>query len=497
MITVLQVIYGISALGLALIGFNALALSIVYLWHRRERPGEAPPLPENEWPAVVVQLPVYNERYVVERLVDAVSKLDYPHDRLVIQLLDDSTDETVKIAADAVERARQAGVQFEHIRRGTRAGYKAGALAYGLEKSDAQFVAIFDADFVPEADFLRRVIPYFSADERLGIIQTRWTHLNADDSPLTRAQALALDAHFVVEQTSRNRGGLLSNFSGTAGVWRRTCIEDSGGWQHDTLSEDIDLSYRAQLKGWRLLYLPEVTTPAEIPSQIMAFKRQQARWATGTIQCLRKHGLSLLRARLSFWQKLEALYHLGGYFVHPLMILLVLTTLPMMVSGHLGRLPLTALSFAVFGPPLEIVLAQMVLHRDWPRRLVAFPVLMLLGIGIAVSNTRAIFQAFSGRPQVFERTPKLQILRQGRGQTGRDYVLPVDHTLWFELGLAVYAGVTGWLSFDYAPTVAPFMLLYALGFMYVAVSSLWQARSTHMRRASRGRFWGLSSTGGR
>jgi cellulose synthase/poly-beta-1,6-N-acetylglucosamine synthase-like glycosyltransferase len=496
MIAVLQVIYGISALGLALIGFNALVLSIVYLWHRRKRAVEPPPPPEGEWPSVVVQLPVFNERYVVRRLVEAVSRLDYPRDRLTIQLLDDSTDKTSRIAAEAIEHACQNGLRFEHIRRGTRAGYKAGALAYGLEKTDAQFVAIFDADFIPEPDFLRRVIPYFLADESLGIVQTRWAHLNADYSPLTRAQALALDAHFVVEQISRNRGGLLSNFSGTAGVWRRTCIEDSGGWQTDTLSEDIDLSYRAQLRGWRLLYLPEVATSAEIPTQIMAFKRQQARWATGTIQCLRKHGPRLLSARLNIWQKLEALYHLGGYLVHPLMILLVLSTLPMVVSGHLGRLPLTALGLAVFGPPLEIMLAQMHLHRDWPRRLMAFPILMLLGIGIAVSNTKAVFQAFSAHPQTFKRTPKLQMHEGRQMKAAGDYVLPVDHTVWFELGLGVYAGVTALLAFEHAPAVAPFMVLYAVGFLYVAGTSLWQARGKCVRRVSSERFWGLSGTGG-
>ena len=496
MVIVLQILYGISVLGLALVGLNALVLSIVYLWHRRERPIEPPPLCESEWPSVVVQLPVYNERYVIERLVEAVSKLDYPRDRLAIQLLDDSTDETVKVAAEAVERACQTGLQFEHIRRGTRMGYKAGALAFGLERANADFVAIFDADFVPEPDFLRRVMPYFY-DERLGVVQARWTHLNADDSPLTRAQALALDAHFVVEQIARHRGGLLSNFSGTAGVWRRACIEDSGGWHHDTLSEDIDLSYRAQLRGWRLLYLPNVATPAEIPSQIMAFKRQQARWATGTVQCLRKHGLSLLRARLSLWQKLEALYHLGGYFVHPLMILLVLATPPLMVSGHLEGLPLTALGLAVFGPPLEIALAQMHLHRDWLRRLIAFPILMLLGIGIAVNNTKAVLRALSARPQTFERTPKLQPNEQTQEVASKDYFLPVDWTAWFEVGLAVYAGATALLASNYAPAAAPFMALYALGFAYVAGLSVWQSGARVVRRTSHERFWGLSSTGGR
>ncbi len=473
---VFQVLYTASAIVLALISFNALILSLIYLRHCRDNV----PLPDDkdlEWPSVVVQLPIYNEREVVERLVEAVSRLDYPRDRLAVQLLDDSTDETTAIAAAATERARQRGLSIEHIRRGSRAGFKAGALRAGLQRTQAEFVAVFDADFVPPPDFLRQVLPYFKANERLGMVQTRWGHLNADYSILTRAQALALDVHFVVEQTARHRGGLLMNFAGTGGVWRRSCIEASGGWHSDTLSEDIDLSYRAQLAGWQCLYLPDVAAPAEITPAMMAFKRQQARWATGTIQCLRKLGPTVLKSRLSLWQKAQAMLHLGGYFIHPFMLLLLLTALPLMQSGQSTHLPLAGLGLAMLGLPLQNLLAQRRLYSHWAGRLSAFPVLLLMGVGIAVSNTLGVARGFSPGPQTFHRTPKYNVQRRGQSWVGARYAAPMDHTPWLEIALAIYAGVTGMIALDRAPSLVPFMALYTLGFAYVAGTSLWQARA--------------------
>ncbi len=488
---VLQILYTLSAVGLALIGFNALILSILYLVHRHAEMAEPDPRDIADWPTVVVQLPIYNERYVVERLIEAVSRLDYPRHRLMVQLLDDSTDETVSRAASAVERARAAGLTIEHLRRPSREGFKAGALAYGLERTEAEFVAIFDADFVPAPDFLRRVIPHFLADERLGLVQTRWAHLNAKANILTRAQALALDGHFAVEQTARHRSGLLMNFAGTAGVWRRQCIEESGGWHWDTLSEDIDLSYRAQLKGWRFLYLPQVAVPAEIPTLMMAFKRQQARWATGTIQCLRKLGGTILRAPLSVWQKAEALIHLGGYLMHPLMLLMLLLTLPLMLSGQLSELPLAGLGIAMLGAPLEVILAQRRLYPRWWRSLIYYPMLMMIGAGIAVSNTQAILRALSGKAQPFLRTPKFEA-HGDRARFGDAYALPIDATLGIEVFFALYAAAAAILSVSRLPALTPFLLLYALGFGYVAALSLWQGgrvRRAHLpRRQSYGLF---------
>lgn len=491
----IQLLYVISAIGLALVGFNALILAVLYLRHRRQTVSRPVVEDGSRWPSVVVQLPVYNERHVVERLVRSVSQLDYPRDRLTIQLLDDSDDETIKIAAGAVAQARKAGVRINHIRRGSRVGYKSGALSYGLRKTQAEFIAIFDADFAPEPDFLRRVIPYFLDAPRLGMVQTRWGHLNQDYSPLTRAEALALDSHFVVEQTGRQRSELMMNFSGTAGVWRRTCVEDSGGWQHDTLSEDIDLSYRAQLGGWQCLYLPDVSAPAEIPPSIMGFKRQQARWATGTVQCLRKLGSSVLTSELTPWQKYQAMVHLGGYFIHPLMILLLLTTLPLMLTGNLDNLPLAGVGLSMFGPPLQAIVAQRELYPDWKHRLLYYPVLMLLGVGIAVNNLEAVVRGLSSRDLTFKRTPKFQVQDQSWAVSA--YTLPIDHSTWIELLLAIYSAVTAVLAVQRAPALVPFMTLYALGFAYVAGIGLWQTASSKLLQSRRGRQLGLSGSGGR
>jgi cellulose synthase/poly-beta-1,6-N-acetylglucosamine synthase-like glycosyltransferase len=489
-VIILRILYTISTVGLAVVGFNALVLAVTYLRHRRtETP--RPVVAEDEWPTVAVQLPVYNERHVVERLVRAASALNYPRDRLTIQLLDDSTDDTSIAAGDAVERARRAGVSIIHLRRGGRAGYKAGALAYGLERTDAEFVAVFDADFVPQPDFLRLVIPYFMGDDRLGLVQTRWAHLNADTSLLTRAQALALDSHFVVEQTARHRGGLLMNFSGTGGVWRRKTITGSGGWHCDTLSEDIDLSYRAQLGGWHCLYLPDVSVPAEVPPLMMGFKRQQSRWATGTVQCLRKLGGRVLRSPLNPWQKIQAMIHLGGYFIHPLMIILLLLTLPLVLAGQIDRGTLSGLGLAMLGSPLQATIAQRSLYPDWWRRLILFPVFMLMGVGIAASNSEAVLKGFSARPQSFERTPKFHLEGQRRATWAASrYTLPVNSTTILELLLAAYAGVTAVVALRAEPALAAFMALYALGFAYVAGLSLWQSYTARRVRA-RHRQWGL------
>ena len=484
--TLLQILYAISAVGLAIVGFNTLVLSVLYLRHRRENPAEPPAPNEADWPRVVVQLPVYNERHVVERVVAAVARLDYPRDRLLVQVLDDSTDDTVALAAAAAEQARASGLSVEHIRRADRTGFKAGALAHGLELADAPFVAIFDADFAPSPDFLRRVLPHFLADERLGMVQTRWAHLNARQSHLTRAQALALDAHFVVEQTARHRGGLFMNFSGTGGVWRRACIEDSGGWSHDTLSEDIDLSYRAQLRGWRFLYLPDVSAPAEIPPLMMGFKRQQSRWATGTVQCLCKMGGTLLRSHLTPWQKVEALIHLGGYFLHPLMLAVLLLTLPLVLLDGLSGLPLAGLGLAMLGAPVQAVLAQRRLYPDWRARLAYYPAFLCMGFGIAVSNTLAVLRGLSGRPQAFQRTPKFQAGERGADWAASRYTLPLDLSTRLEIGMALYATVTASAALTRLPAVVPFMALYALGFAYVAGLSLYQESTARRARAQQG-----------
>jgi glycosyltransferase involved in cell wall biosynthesis len=490
----LETLYVASVLLLAVLGFNALALSALYLYHYRNNPDRPVELTHANTPTILVQLPIYNERHVVERLVRAVSSLDYPRDRLLVQLLDDSTDETVAKAAAAVEELRERGFPIEHIRRGTREGYKAGALSYGMGLCDAEFIAIFDADFEPQPDFLRQVIPYFLTNAELGLIQTRWAHLNAKHSLLTRAQAMALDAHFVVEQTAQNRGGLLMNFAGTAGIWRRACIETSGGWQADTLSEDIDLSYRAQLGGWRGLYLPEIGTPAELPHLMLAFKRQQSRWATGTIQCLGKLGRRMLFSQLRPAQKLEAFLHLCGYFVHPLMLIVVLLTLPLLALNRLNGLHLAGLGFAMLGLPLQIALGQMRLYDDWLKRFVMLPVLMVVGMGIAVSNTEAVLKGLSGKPVAFARTPKFEIRDKVQGKYDTHYMLPINHTTWIELAFSIYSAAALILAIGRQSAATPFMALYALGFGTVAISSILEHFAGRPRRSLRNRIWRLSNS---
>ncbi len=484
--TALTTLYAIVLAGLALYSLNALILSALFLRHRRKAFQAAPPPPPAEWPAVTVQLPLFNERFVVERLIDAVAALDYPAGKLSIQVLDDSTDETIALARARVAWHRARGVNIAYLRRPNRTGFKAGALAHGLSTAPGEFIAIFDADFVPPPDFLRRVIPHF-ADPQIGMVQTRWGHLNAELNPFTRAQALALDGHFVVEQTARSRAGLLLNFNGSGGVWRKACIEDAGGWQADTVAEDLDLSYRAQLAGWRLHYLPDVVAPAEIPPLMTAFKRQQFRWAKGAIQCLRKFGGRLLAAhhaphstaQLSWWQKFQALLHLSAYLVHPLMLAMIVLGLPVLLLSDPGALPLGALGVVGFAPPILFALSQWGgYRRDGWRRFLYFPFLVLVGAGVTLNNSRAVLEALRGRNAAeFLRTPKFRV--EGRHAANlrhaEAYHLPADWTTAGEIALALYCLVEAGVAWQHAPGLVPFMGMYALGYLYTAGLGMWQS----------------------
>jgi len=382
-VSVLGIVYTVAALSVALYGANALLLMVLHLRRRREEPPHAPQ-PE-EWPLVTVQLPVYNELHVVTRLVDAVARLDYPRERLQVQILDDSTDETTRLAGARAAYHRAQGLDVELVHRQDREGYKAGALAQGMETARGEYIAIFDADFVPQPDFLKRTVPHLVSEPGLGFVQTRWGYVNYGYSGLTRAQTIALDGHFVVEHLGRNRNGLLMNFNGTAGVWRREAIDSAGGWQSDTLTEDVDLSFRAQLGGWQARYLPDIESPAELPPQIEAFKRQQARWATGAAQCLVKLAGSLWRGRpypgstprpeapvpLPWPARLEALLHLSVWVAHPMSLILLLLTLPLL----LGQIPLT-FNLTIFwlvalGPILAYAVSQQYLYPDWKWRMLS------------------------------------------------------------------------------------------------------------------------------
>lgn len=479
----LAVVHALVALWLSIYGLNSLVLAFAYLYHRRGPSSAAPSKGRSELPTVTVQVPVYNERHVIERVIDAVAAFDYPRDRLQIQVLDDSTDETTRLARARAARYREEGIEIEVLRRPDRAGFKAGALAWGLARARGDYVAIFDADFHPRPDFLLRTLPYFLDRPRLGLVQTRWSHLNAGYSYLTQAEAMAFDGHFVVEQTGRNRSGLLMNFNGTAGVWRKRCIEACGGWQGDTLCEDLDLGYRAQLAGWDCLYLPEVDAPAELPPQIAAFKRQQARWTQGSMQALRKLADPILRSqRLSWIQRIMALVHLSGYLAHALVIVLLLISLPLLLLD-VAPPPLESVGLLMsLGFPLVYAISQQQLYPDWGRRLLALPLLVLIGIGVAWNNTQAVLRGLTRWSGVFLRTPKFRLEERDDQWTESDYRLQARGDTIGEIILALYALVTAaaaYLCGRYG--MIPFLLLYAAAFGTVAGMSIAQADTARQR----------------
>jgi cellulose synthase/poly-beta-1,6-N-acetylglucosamine synthase-like glycosyltransferase len=496
-VSTLGFVFGVAALLVALFGANSLLLCYLYL--RRRAAAINPPAQCSEWPALTVQLPIYNELHVVSRLIDAASRLDYPHSKLQVQVLDDSTDETTQLARERVLRHRARGIDIELIHRQDRSGFKAGALAHGLETARGEYVAVFDADFVPPVDFLKRTIPHLVAEVDVAFVQTRWGYLNTEYSALTRAQTIALDGHFVVEHLARNRNGLVMNFNGTAGVWRRAAIEDAGGWQSDTLTEDVDLSFRAQLAGWKALYLPDIVAPAELPPQVAAFRRQQARWATGAAQCLVKLAGSLLRGRLSAggrqggepkarlpWAaRMEGLMHLGVWIAHPMSLLLLLLT-PLMLEG---RLPLTfnlsIFWLAALGPICAYAISQQRLYTDWKARMLYMPVLALLGTGLALSNTLAIVQGLVGRRMPFRRTPKFRLEEPSGHWVDSQYALPFQWIVVGELALAGYALATTVLAVSIGHYFSvPFLLLYVGGYGFMGIQGLldaWAGWRAHPR----------------
>ncbi|MBN1285664.1 MAG: glycosyltransferase [Anaerolineae bacterium] len=470
LIVFLGIVY--AACTLLLMGYGAATLLLVLLYlfhHARDRNAPAPPLPAT-WPTVLVQLPIYNEAHVIHRLIDAVAALDYPRDRLSVQVLDDSTDHTTGLVRAHVEKHRAAGLDITHIRRPDRSGFKAGALAYGLAHSAADLVAVFDADFLPAPGFLRQTVPALLANARTGVVQARWEHLNSTRSLLTRAQALSIDMHFTVEQYARSRAGLTLNFSGSAGIWRRACIEDAGGWRAVTLTEDLDLSYRAQLCDWRVALLPMVAVPAELPPQVAAYKRQQARWAKGSTQCLRLHGRAILRAGMNPLKKLMALAHLGQYLIHPLLLLLMLLAVPLTLTDVLQHTSLSLLGVLGLAPVVAFALSQRALYCHWAARLLVLPAIILLSAGVTLSNTLAVLAALAGRPNVFQRTPKF-----GAGRwVSSGYALLADKTVLGELALAAYAAVGAALAVIYdKPAALPIFVTYTLACGGMALLTLW------------------------
>jgi cellulose synthase/poly-beta-1,6-N-acetylglucosamine synthase-like glycosyltransferase len=436
--------------------------------------------PDENWPLVTIQMPIFNELYVAQRLMDTICTLDYPRELLYIQVLDDSTDETQAILQDSIAHYQQQGFQISYLHRTERRGFKAGALQAAQSLIQGEYVAIFDADFLPKCDWLKRTLPYFE-EASIGAVQTRWGHLNRDYSLLTHLQSLGIDGHFAIEQQARSQQGYWLNFNGTAGIWRTQAIQAGGGWQADTLAEDLDLSYRVQLAGWRLIYAQEIVAPAELPVAITAFKLQQFRWAKGSIQCARKLLRRVFKQPLSLERKLQAFLHLTGYMVHPLMVLLLLLSLPLLSVPWVPKHPLsmvwgTLMVPATLGPPLLYVSAQRELQpKTWFYEIGMILLLAILGTGISLSNTRAVIAAFFNQDATFRRTPKFNVRdRRDRWQNKR-YRLGLDWVTWGEAFLCLYSALAGQVALERgAYGILPFLLLYLGGYGYMVGLTLWQ-----------------------
>ncbi|MDQ7027598.1 MAG: glycosyltransferase [Anaerolineae bacterium] len=457
MMTLLTILYGLCALLLAVYTLGHGMLLLQYLRHRNHKPSQ----PQvHTLPTVTVQVPIYNERHVAIRLVQAIACLDYPADKLCIQILDDSSDSTSALIAQHIRR--YPNLEIVHIRRSNRVGYKAGALADGLSRTDSRYVAIFDADFIPPRDFLQRTIPFLEDDDSLGVVQTRWGHLNPDDNWLTRAQVLSIDTHFLIEQTGRNRSGWILPFNGTGGVWRTATIHDAGGWSDATLTEDLDLSFRAQIRGWHSLMLPQIVVPGELPPQLAAYRQQQARWAKGSSQCLRRLIIPVWQSDLKMTSKLIATQHLAQYIPHVLMLLMLLLMPILLLSDALYTLPLAPLGFIGLIPLLMYVVSQYDSSPHWRRRLLAFPALLLIGTGMIWNNSRAVISGIFSTHSEFRRTPKFV-----QAWTDSDYAIQVDSGILVEFGLMIYALWGIWIAWQTIPALIPYFLIHALSFATV------------------------------
>ncbi len=485
--TVLLVSYFAVLSMLSFYGFHRYMMAYLYHRHRNNEPVPKESFGPDELPFVTIQLPCFNERYVIERLIDTICEVDYPRDRFEIQVLDDSIDDTVDIASAAVEKWKARGIDITYIHRTDRSGYKAGALEAGTKQARGEFLAVFEADFVPQPDFLQRTVHFFR-DPGVGMVQARWDHLNRQHSLLTEVQSIMLDGHFVIEHTARHRSGRFFNFNGTAGIWRRKTIEEAGGWQHDTLTEDLDLSYRAQCRGWRFVYLKDVISPAEIPVELNAFKSQQHRWAKGSIQTARKLLPLILRSDLPFKVKMEAFTHLSNNLAYPLMILLsVMMPLATVIRIERGWMEamlvdLPVFILATFSVCYFYLMSQRAIGRSIWSTLKYLPVVLSVGIGLSVNNCKAVLEALWGHETPFVRTPKYAVTGKNDKTNWlksryikRKNFLPAIElalALWFSLGV-VYAlteGIT-------AAASLPFLLLFQVGFLYVGLSSILQTSS--------------------
>jgi len=476
------VLYFLVVAALFVYGVNFYYMAFKALRLRREL-HRKPLTPLQTWPRVTVQLPIYNERFVARRLIEAAASLDYPNELLEVQALDDSTDDTQKIVAKTVEHLRAQGMNVKHLHREDRRGFKAGALADGMKIATGEFVAIFDADFSPAPDFLKRILPYFD-NERVAFVQARWGHLNSDYSLLTFLQSLSIDAHFAVEQLTRSQLGFWFNFNGTAGVWRKTAIEDAGGWKAETLTEDLDLSYRAFLRGWGARYAGEIEAPAELPVSISAYRRQQHRWARGSLECAIRYVPVIWESKLPFLRKIEAIMHLTGYGIHLLLFVLsILYPFILLLSinyPNIGGLFGLVVIFNLTGlaPTAEFVVAQHALGKRWFNVLPKILFMTVFGAGMMVNTLRATLQIGFGGKAVFERTPKYGITHRGQAWDAKQYRVRMDGIVIVELLMAVFNIFTVVLAFQLGNyLIGLYAGLFALGLFFISGFTLAQSIS--------------------
>jgi cellulose synthase/poly-beta-1,6-N-acetylglucosamine synthase-like glycosyltransferase len=475
-------LYLLTLVILAIFGLHRYVMVFLYFRHRDQQ-AHPRPLPA-QLPRVTVQLPIFNEKYVVERLIESVARISYPKQLLEIQVLDDSTDETTAIAQAAVARHQEQGLDIHYLHREDRTGYKAGALEAGLEVAKGEFILVFDADFVAPPDVLEKTLGQFQ-DPKVGMVQVRWGHINRDYSLLTQVQSVLLDGHFILEHGGRNRSGRFFNFNGTAGVWRREAIGDAGGWQHDTLTEDLDLSYRAQLKGWRFVFLQDVISPAEIPVEMNGFKTQQHRWAKGSIQTCKKLLPTILASQLPLKVKVEATFHLTANFAYPLMVLLSVLMFPAMVIRYnMGWYEMLLVDVPLFlGATASVCSFYLVSQReifgkDWKARIKYLPAVLAVGIGLSVNNAKAVLEALVGHESEFTRTPKYRVEATGDDWKRKHYSGGQSLVPFVELGLGVYFAImAGYAILNGIFGTLPFILLFQTGFLYSAGMSLLQRQA--------------------
>lgn len=478
-------LYGIALTLIVVYSLGQLHLIITFLKNRKTHQPEPPLTDDDELPFVTIQLPVYNELYVVERLLDAMAALDYPRDKFEIQLLDDSTDESVEVAARKVAELAAKGIQVEQIRRPERTGFKAGALAYGLDFARGNFIAIFDADFLPRPGYLRAALANFT-DPNIGVVQARWEHINRSYSIFTEAQAFHLDAHFTIEQFSRDVGGFYINFNGTAGVWRKECIIDAGGWEADTLTEDLDLSYRAQIKGWKFRYVDEIGTPAELPAEMGAIKSQQYRWMKGGAEVARKMLRTLWKSDASLLRKFHGTLHLLSSSVFVLVLVLGATSVPLLYIKHEilhGQvdflvIPVTGLviSFLILGflYIVTFIRREGSLKAAARRFLKHYIPFLSLSMGLSLHNSRAVIQGYMGKKTPFIRTPKFNLMSKSDNWKHVKYTSrKIPGGALGEVFMTLYFGTGVLMSFyfhDFA--VLPFLLMQVFGFGAVGFVSM-------------------------